>query len=75
MSDFNPVTLFFTFWGLNVLRRDHADLPRTARIAVRHRSPHVLLPVRDLADADRFGGENDRRGQALGEDHFHAMPA
>lgn len=58
-----------------VLRGHDTDFSGDTGISVSHRPAHVLLTVRDLANADRFRCEDDRRGQALPEDEFDAVAA
>ena len=60
--------------GGTILRRDHRDLARPARVAVGHCAAHVLLPVGELANADGFAGQDDGGRQALAKDDFDPVP-
>ncbi|MBB3286329.1 hypothetical protein FHT91_001703 [Rhizobium sp. BK347] len=43
-----------------ILGGHHADLSGSSRIAIGHGAAHILLSVSDLANACRFGSQDER---------------
>jgi hypothetical protein len=58
-----------------VLGCDDTDPAGNTGVPVGHRAAHIFLPVSDLSNADRLGGENDGRWKALAENQFHVVAA
>jgi hypothetical protein len=59
--------------GRAILGGNNPDFSGATGIAIRHGSPHVFLPIGNLANAARLGGKDERGRQALGENHFNTM--